>query len=56
MSLLKENIIRKEQIDKNVTEFETNNSKKYKIEAVWNSIVYTNKAKSYLPDLYYLVT
>ena len=48
---------RKERMDKKVTklEFETGNSKKYEVEAIWNSAVYANKAKGHLPGLYYLV-
>ena len=39
---------RKGQVGKKVTklEFEAGNSKEYKIEAIWDSIVYANEAKS----------
>ena len=30
-------------------------SSKYKIEVIWNNIVYTWKSESYLSELYYLV-
>ena len=56
MSLLKQNSTRKKQADKNVTELEVaGNSKEPKVEAIWDSAVYGNKAKSHLPSLYYLV-
>ena len=34
--------------------FEAGNSEKYKMEAIWDSLVYTNKAKGHLLNLYYL--
>ena len=37
-------------------EFDTSNSKEYKIEAIKNSAIYTKEAKRHLPDLYYLVS
>ena len=54
MSLLEQNITRKEQVDKKVTEleFEADNSKKYEVEAIRDSAVYANKPKGYLPGLY----
>ena len=57
MSLLKQNTIRKKQVDEKVNklEFEAGNSKEYKVEAIWNSVVYANKAEDYLLGLYYLV-
>ena len=57
MLLLEQDTTKKEQVDKKITEleFETSNSKKYKMEAIWNSTVYTNKAESHLLGLYYLV-
>ena len=44
-------------MDKRVMKFkiETGNSKEYKVEAIWNSTVYANKAKRHLPSLYYLI-
>ena len=36
-------------------EFEAGESEEYKVEAIWNSAVYVNKAKGHLPGLYYLV-
>ena len=36
-------------------EFEADNSKEYKIETIWDSAFYANKAEGYLLALYYLV-
>ena len=51
MSLLEQNITRKERVDKNLTNFEAGNSKEYKVEVIWNSAVFANKEESYLPGL-----
>ena len=44
-------------MDKKVTKlkFKAGNSKEYKAKVIWDSAVYTNKAKSYLSGLYNLV-
>ena len=43
-------------MDKRVTELEVGNSKKYKVEVIWNSVIYASKSESgQLPGLYYLV-
>ena len=57
MSVLEQDITRKERVDKKITklEFKVGNSKEYKVEAIWDSAVYANKAKSHLLGLYYLV-
>ena len=57
MSLLKQDTIRKERVDEKVTEleFKANNTKKYKMEAIEDNVVYANKAEGHLPGLYYLV-
>ena len=57
MSLLKQDTIRKEQVDKKITklEFEVGNSKEYEVQVIWGSTVYVNKAKGHLPGLYYLI-
>ena len=57
MLLLKQNINRKKRVDKKVIklEFETGNNKKYKVKAIYDNAVYTNKAKGYLRGLYYFV-
>ena len=38
-----------------VPEFELDNDKEYKVEAIWDNTVYTNKTDGHLPGLYYLV-
>ena len=49
MSLLEQNITKKKWVNKNITKLEAaNNSKEYKVEAIWNSAIYANKAKGYL--------
>ena len=57
MSLLEQNINKKGRVDKKITEleFEADNSKEYKVEAIRDIAVYANKAKGHLPGLYYLV-
>ena len=55
ISLLEQNSTKKERIDKNMTEFETGNSKENKVKAIWDSAVYANKTEGHLPSLYYLV-
>ena len=56
MSLLEQNITKKEQIDKWVTKLKAGNSKEYKVKAIWDSAVYANKSESgQLLGLYYLV-
>ena len=55
MSLLKQNTIRKDWVKENVTELNIGDSKEYKVEAIWDSTVYTTKSESHLPRLYYLV-
>lgn len=45
-------------VKNNKVQLDTNNdeNRKYKVEAIWNEIVYANKPKSsHLPDFYYLV-
>ena len=57
ISLLEQNITRKEQVDKQVIklEIEAGNSKEYEIKAICNRTIYIYKAKSYLPGLYNLI-
>ena len=57
VSFLEQNSIKKEWVDENITKlkFEADNSKKYKVKAIWNSAVYAHEAKSHLLGLYYLV-
>ena len=56
MSLLEQDITRKERVE-NITESDAgDNSEEYKIEAIWDNAVYANKSESgHLPGLYYLV-
>ena len=57
-SLLEQDTTRKERVDKRVMklEHEAGNSEEYKIEVIWDSIVYASKSESgQLPGLYYLV-
>ena len=35
-------------------ELDTGNSKKYKVEAIWDSAIYAKESESHLPGLYYL--
>ena len=55
--LLKQNITKKKQVDKNNSKLNTSsNNVKYKRKAIWNNTVYTKESKSdYLQELYYLV-
>ena len=57
MLLLKQDIIRKGQVNENIIKLNTGKDiGKYKIEAIYNSAVYTRETKlSHLPKLYYLV-
>ena len=53
--MLEQGITKKECIDK-LLELYIGNSKKYKVETIWDSIVYVNKLKvGYLPRLHYLI-
>ena len=55
--LLLEQDTTKEERDENAVELDTDdNSKKYELEAIWDSAIYVKESKSdHLPDLYYLV-
>ena len=58
MSLLEQDTIRKERVDKNMTklEFDAGDLKEYEMEAIWDSVVYAMESKSgHLSCLYYLV-
>ena len=57
--LLEKDNTKKERVDKNITKLDVgdNNSVKYKVEAIWDSVVYVRKLKSsHLPDFYYLIS
>ena len=55
--LLEQDITKKEQVDKNVTELDAgdNKSGEYKVEAICDSAVYARESAGHLPGLYYLV-
>lgn len=57
MLLLEQDIIRKKQVDKNnIIELDIGNNKKYKIEAIYNSMVYAKESKlEHQLGFYYLV-
>lgn len=58
MSLLEQNITRKEQVDKIMSKLEFKNkgdSKEYKIKAICNNVVHISKLEDHLSSLYYLV-
>ena len=59
MSLLEQNITRKGQVDKTISqlEFQDNIDKEYEVEAICDSAVYAKKSESgHLLGLYYLVS
>ena len=59
MLLLKQDIIKKRQVDKVISQMEFDNNedenREYKVKVICNSTIYIRKLESYLPDLYYLV-
>lgn len=44
-------------MDKNTIQldFENGNNDEYKVEEIWDSVVYVKEIKYYLPGFYYLV-
>ena len=61
VSLLEQDITKKGRVDEEVRqmEFDTDNddSGEYKVEAIWDSVVYARESESgHLPGLYYLVS
>ena len=60
MSLVKQNTTKKGQINELFPEpepgFDASNNKKYKVEAIKESTVYTKEAERHLPGLYYLIS
>ena len=54
MSLLEQDITKKGQVEIAI-KLDKGNSKKYEMKAICNNVVYANKSKDYLLDLYYLV-
>ena len=56
MLLLEQNTTRKKRVKKVPKLDVGNNNKKYEVEAIWDSAVYTMESESgHLPRLYYLV-
>ena len=57
MSLLEQDITRKERVDKKVTEldFKADDREEFKVEAIRDSAVYAKESEGHLPGLYYLV-
>ena len=57
ISLLKQDTTKKERVDKKVTklDFESGDSKEYKVETIRDNAVYARKSEGHLPGLYYLV-
>ena len=58
MLLLEQDTTRKGRVIEKISELDTGNkdSKKYKVEAIWNCAIYANKLESgHLPGLYYLI-
>lgn len=57
MLLLKQDNTKKKQMNKllSMLEFETSDNKKYEIEAIWDSAIYTKETDRHLLGLYYLV-
>ena len=53
MSLLEQDIMRKRQVDENAMELNTGNdeNKKYKVRAVYDTMVYARKSQGYLSGL-----
>ena len=61
MLLLEHDTTRKGWVDKEVRQMEFdndngNNSGEYKVEAIWDSMVYAKESEGHLPGLYYLVS
>ena len=61
VSLLEQDTTRKGRVDEEVRQMEfnagNNDSREYKVEVIWDSVVYARESESsHLPDLYYLVS
>ena len=60
ISLLEQDTIRKKRMNglfpEPEPEFDAGNNKKYKVEAIIDSVIYAKKAKRHLPGQYYLVS
>lgn len=55
MLLLEQNTIKIRRIDDNTIELEADNSKKYKVDAILNIVIYGKKLAGQLLELYYLI-
>ena len=57
MSLLEEDTTKKGQVDENAIklDFNDNKNRKYKIEVIYDSVVYMKESVSHLSVFYYLV-
>ena len=60
MSILEQDITRKRRVDKEVRQMEFDigydDSEEYKVEAIWDSVVYARESKSgHLQGFYYLI-
>ena len=56
ISLLKQNITKKRQVNNKQLEFKAGNNEKYKVDSIENRVVYTREsATKQLSRLYYLV-
>ena len=55
MSLLEQDTTKKKQVEKVPESDAGDDSKEYKVEAIWDSAVYTRESEVHLPGLYYLV-
>lgn len=49
--------IRKKWVDKNPTQqkFDADNKKEFKIEEIWDNVIYAKESKGHLLGLYYLI-
>ena len=57
MSLLEQDTTKKKWVDNETKLDAGNDSGEYKVEAIWNNVVYIRESKSdHLPGLYYLVS
>ena len=58
MSLLEQDTTKKGRVEENATELDADNDEggKYKVEAIWDSLVYARESESgHLSGLYYLI-
>ena len=57
VSLLEQDITKKELVDKKVPKLDVNeqNSKEYKVEAIWNCAIYARLLKGHLSCFYYQI-